>query len=155
MHTDLIKWIHILSATILFGTGLGTAYFKWTSDRLSDIATIHQINQLVVAADWLFTTPAIVIQAITGVLLIQSTGYSFNEPWLLLSISLFFLAGTCWLPVVYLQIRMCHLSSNAVTNQQPLQNGYHQLARYWFWLGVPAFSAVVGIFYLMVAKPLS
>jgi len=153
MQTDIIKWIHILSATVLFGTGLGTAYFKWASDRLTDVVAIDQTNRLVVQADWLFTTPAILIQALSGVLLMQSTGHSLHEPWLLLSIGLFLLAGACWLPVVYLQIRMRRLSHQAVTYSKPLSHHYYRLARYWFWLGVSAFLSVVLVFFLMAVNP--
>jgi len=153
MHTDIIKWIHILSATVLMGTGLGIAYFKWASDRLTDVVAIDHVNRLVVQADGLFTTPAIVLQVITGVLLMQPTGHSMDDPWLMLSIGLFLVAGACWLPVVYLQIRMRHLSHQAVMHSQPLTSDYFHLARYWFWLGVPAFVSVVAVFYLMAVNP--
>ena len=154
MKIEMIKWIHILSATVLFGTGLGTAYYKWAGDRLTDVVAIAQINRLVVQADWIFTTPAILLQAITGVLLVYVEGHHFWEPWLIISIGLFLFLGACWLPVVYLQIRMHHLSNHASKRNRQLPTVYYQLTHRWFWLGVPAFTATIAVFYLMVAKPL-
>lgn len=153
MQADIIKWIHIISATVLFGTGLGIAFFKWASDRTNDVATIDQINRLVVLADWLFTTPAILIQAATGIWLVKLLGHNWSEPWILLSVALFFIAGICWIPVVYLQIRMRRLSTQAVAQSKSLNKYYYQLAKRWFWLGVPAFSSLVIVFFLMAVKP--
>ncbi|MGD8572851.1 MAG: DUF2269 domain-containing protein [Gammaproteobacteria bacterium] len=153
MQIDMIKWIHILSATVLFGTGLGIAYFKWAGDRLSNVAAIDQINGLAVKADWLFTTPAILVQVITGVILTNLNGYYWHEPWLLLSMLFFFVAGSCWLPVVALQIRMRRLSTQAITQSITLNAQYQLLARRWFWLGVPAFLSLIVVFFLMAVKP--
>ena len=153
MQADIIKWIHIISATVLFGTGLGIAFFKWASDRINDVATIDQINRLVVQADWVFTTPAIFLQAATGILLIDLLGYNWSEPWILLSIGLFLFAGICWLPVVYLQIRMRRLSTKALTQSKTLNKHYYKLVHRWFWLGVPAFVSLIFVFYLMAVKP--
>jgi uncharacterized membrane protein len=148
-----IKTIHILSATLLFGTGLGSAFYKWRADKSGDLASIAATNKNVVLADWLFTTPTVVIQPITGGLLAYRHGYSLSEPWLLFSLLLFLVAGVCWLVVVYLQIRMRNVSRLSLNSQTPLPGTYHRYTKFWFWLGVPAFCSILLVYGLMVVKP--
>jgi uncharacterized membrane protein len=149
----LIKWIHILSATLLFGTGFGSAFYKWTADRSGDIATMAHTNRIVVIADWVFTTPTIIIQPITGIWLLYLFGIPLTQGWVVATIALYILAGACWLPVVWLQIRMRDLSLEAKTCGSPLDPLYYNHAKKWFWLGVPAFSAMIIVYFLMVFKP--
>ena len=149
----LLKVIHIVSSTVLFGTGLGTAFFKWTVDRSGNISAIRIVSERVVLADWLFTTPAIVVQPVTGVMLANRMGYSVDHGWLLYAICLYGIAGVCWIPVVGLQISMRNLARSAERDGMPLDAKYWRLARQWFWLGVPAFTSVVIVFWLMVWKP--
>jgi uncharacterized membrane protein len=148
-----LKTAHIVSATILFGTGLGTAFFKWITDRSGNVQAIRVVGERVVWADWIFTTPAVVVQAITGVLLARMLGFSLSSGWVAHAIVLYVFAGACWIPVVWLQIKMRDLARNAVAREAPLDQKYWRLARVWFWLGVPAFCAVLAIFALMVVKP--
>jgi uncharacterized membrane protein len=148
-----IKTIHILSATLLFGTGLGSAFYKWRADRSDDLAAIAVTNKNVVLADWLITTPTVVIQPATGVLLVYRQGYSLEESWLLLSLLLFLIAGACWLVVVYLQIKMRDVSHLALNRQTPLPDIYLRYAKIWIWLGVPAFCSILLVYGLMVVKP--
>ncbi|HZF36288.1 MAG TPA: DUF2269 domain-containing protein [Candidatus Angelobacter sp.] len=150
---EIVKTVHILSATILFGTGLGTAWFMWRADRSGDAAAVVATARNVVLADWLFTTPAIVLQPLSGLWLVLLGGYSPTEIWLMWTYGLYLLAGACWLPVVWLQIRMRDLAAEAVSNSAPLSARYRCYARIWFGLGWPAFIAVILIVYLMVAKP--
>jgi uncharacterized membrane protein len=149
----LLKLIHIVSSTVLFGTGLGTAFFKWTVDRSGNVSAIRVVSEKVVLADWLFTTPAIVVQPVTGVMLALRMGYSLGHGWLLYALCLYGLAGVCWIPVVRLQIRMRDLARAAERAGTTLDAMYWRLARRWFWLGVPAFTSVVIVFWLMVHKP--
>ena len=149
----LIKWLHILSATFLFGTGLGSAFYKWMTDRSRQLPAMAQTNRLVVIADWVFTTPTIVIQPVTGLWLLHLLGIPLDQGWVVLAILLYIIAGLCWLPVVWLQIRMRDLSVSALVHKQPLPATYHRYARQWFWLGVPAFFAMVIVYGLMVFKP--
>jgi uncharacterized membrane protein len=149
----VIKWAHILSATFLFGTGLGSAFYKWMTDRTGVLPAIVQTNRLVVLADWIFTTPTIVIQPISGIWLLMLMGSPLDQGWILLAILLYFLAGACWLPVVWLQIRMRDLAVEAYKSNQPLNNKYQEYSRIWFWLGVPAFIAMIVIYFLMIYKP--
>ena len=149
----ILKWLHILSATLLFGTGIGSAFYKFMTDRSGNIHAIVQTNKLVVLADWLFTTPTIILQPITGVWLALIAGHPLTSSWLVLSIVLYIIAGFCWLPVVHLQIRMRDLSLTLMRQHLQLDKHYARLTRTWFWLGIPAFTALVGVYYLMVFKP--
>jgi uncharacterized membrane protein len=148
-----LLWVHILSSTLLFGTGLGTAFHGWMARRSGDLRTIAVVSRNVVLADWLFTTPAVVVQPITGAWMALLTDVPFTTGWLLLAIGLYVLVGACWLPVVWLQIHMHRMASVALHSGEPLPTRYHTYARWWFALGWPAFIAVIGIFYLMVFKP--
>jgi uncharacterized membrane protein len=150
-----LKTLHIVSATILFGTGLGTAFFKWVTDLSGNVQAIRVVAERVVWADWIFTTPAVVAQAITGVLLARMLGFPLSSGWVAHAIVLYVFAGACWIPVVWLQIEMRDLARDAAARAAPLDDKYWRRARIWFWLGVPAFCAVLAIFALMVTKPSS
>lgn len=149
----LLKFIHVVSSTLLFGTGLGTGFFMWMSHRSGNVTAIANAARITVLADWMFTTPAVVIQPLSGVLLMRLVGYPLDTPWLLLAIVLYLAAGACWLPVVALQLRVRDLSADALRSNTPLPAIYHRYMRWWFALGWPAFLAVLGTFWLMVAKP--
>ena len=149
----LLKFVHMLSSTLLFGTGLGTAFFMWMSHRSGNVAAIANAARITVLADWLFTTPAVVIQPLSGLWLMRLAGYPIGTPWLLTAIALYLAAGACWLPVVALQLRVRALSAEAVRSNTPLPASYHRHMRWWFALGWPAFLAVLAAFWLMVAKP--
>lgn len=148
-----LKLIHILSSTVLFGLGLGTAWFKWTVDRSGNVHAIRVVSERVVIADWLFTTPAGVIQPATGIALALMVGFPLTSGWLLYALALYALAGACWLPVLWLQIRMRDIARDADRGNTPLPPTYWSYARMWFWLGVPGFGSLVIVFGLMVFKP--
>jgi uncharacterized membrane protein len=150
----LLKTIHILSSTLLFGTGLGTAFFMWFTHRTDQVAAIATATRLTVRADFLFTTPAVIVQPLSGFLLMRLMGFDLHTPWLQASIALYLLTGACWLPVVWLQWRARDLADTALREGTPLPSSYHRYMRAWFILGWPAFLAVIAIFFLMVAKPL-
>lgn len=149
----LLKWIHILSATFLFGTGLGSAFYKWLTDRGGQLQAMAQTNRLVVIADWVFTTPTIIIQPISGFRLLQLLGIPLDQGWVIVTFILYCIAGLCWLPVVWLQIRMRDLAITALAREERLPLEYLRYARIWFWLGIPAFCCMVAIYGLMVFKP--
>jgi uncharacterized membrane protein len=149
----LLKGIHIISSTVLFGTGLGTAFFKWIVDRAGSVSAIRVVSEKVVLADWLFTSPAIVVQAVTGISLARLMGFPLTQGWVAYAIGLYCVAGLCWLPVVWLQIRMRDVARASDLHAAPLADIYWAYARVWFWLGVPAFLSLVVVFWLMVAKP--
>ncbi|MCP3662739.1 MAG: DUF2269 domain-containing protein [Gammaproteobacteria bacterium] len=152
MEYALVKWIHILSATLMFGTGLGSAFYKWNADRSCNLAAIAHTNRIVVIADWLFTTPTVIIQPISGFWLMTFLGITMSQPWIITATVLYIIAGACWLPVVWLQIRMRDISQAAHQNNSPLDQTYHRYARQWFGLGVPAFGCMILIYFLMVFK---
>jgi uncharacterized membrane protein len=149
----LIKWLHILSSVLLVGTGFGSAYYLFFVNRSRSLAVQAGVLPLVVRADWWFTTPTVIIQPASGLLLAHMAGFPLSTPWLALSIALYLLAGACWLPVVWLQIRMARMVQQAVREGDTLPADYWRLARWWECLGYPAFVAMVGVFFLMVVKP--
>lgn len=152
MDYTLIKTLHILSMVLLFGTGLGSAFYKWMADRSGVLAHIAVTNRHVVLADWWFTTPTVIFQPLSGLWMVHLLGLPVSTPWVATSLGLYALAGACWLPVVWLQIRMRDLAAGALTAGTPLPPAYWRMARHWFWLGVPAFGAMVLVVALMVFK---
>jgi len=148
-----VKWLHILSSTVLFGTGLGSAYYLFFTSRTHDARITSSVIRQVVIADWIFTTPTMVLQPVTGLWLMHLAGFPWSTPWLYWSIALYLLAGAAWLPVVWIQIRMRDLASAAAQAELELPVRFWRLMRAWVALGVVAFIALVTVFYLMVAKP--
>jgi uncharacterized membrane protein len=153
MEYVLVKWLHILSSTFLFGTGIGSAFYMLFTSLSRDVRATAVVVRHVVLADWLFTTPTIIIQPLTGFYLIHLAGYPLTSRWIVWTIALYLLAGACWLPVVWLQIRMRGFAQDAVKAGTELPPIYWRYLRYWVLLGIPAFLALVVVFYLMVAKP--
>lgn len=149
----IIKTIHILSSTILFGTGLGIAFFMLCSSFTPNIQQKYFAAKLTVLADYIFTAPAVILQPITGWWLITQGGHDPAALWLQITYGLYVLAGLCWLPVVYIQIRMKQILAHCIDTNSIVPPTYHKLYRIWFCLGWPAFLSLVAIFYLMVTKP--
>jgi uncharacterized membrane protein len=147
------KWLHILSSTLLFGTGIGTAYYMICASVTRNPPIVAAVGKNVVTADWLFTATTIVIQPLTGFYLIYLADIPLSARWISWSIGLYLLAGACWLPVVWLQIRMQRLAVEARDSNSNLPALYWRYFRLWIALGIPAFFALVVVFYLMVAKP--
>jgi uncharacterized membrane protein len=148
-----LKWLHIISSTVLFGTGAGIAFFFLRAQRTGNVLVIAAVARDVVLADALFTATAVVIQPTTGIALALMAGYSLRTPWLLVSILLYAFVGCCWLPVIWMQARMQRLAETAARAGTSLPPQYDRYYRWWFGLGWPAFLGVLVIFYLMVAKP--
>lgn len=153
MTYELIKLIHILSGAVLFGTGAGIAFFMLRADATRDARTVAAVARIVVLADVVFTAAAVVVQPVSGLMLIVIQGYSLTEPWLMAAYGLYILTGLCWLPVVAIQVRLKVLAEQAAAADVALPVAYDRLYRWWFVLGWPAFAAVLGIYWLMVAKP--
>jgi uncharacterized membrane protein len=153
MEYVIVKWIHILSSTILFGTGIGSAFYMFMANRRKEIAGIYFATRHVVIADWLFTTPAVIIQLVSGLWLLHLTGYSLSDSWVVWGLVLYFFAGACWLPVVWMQIKMRDMAKLALESGNDLPERYWKMDRRWVVLGSLAFPAIVVVFYLMVAKP--
>jgi uncharacterized membrane protein len=149
----IVKWAHVFSSTLLFGTGLGSAFYMFFVNRSRNVAAIAIVCRRVVWADWLFTTPTAIIQPLTGFYLMHLAGMPLGSRWILWSVVLFVLAGACWLPVVGLQLRMARMAEEAARTGGALPPLFWRYHAIWTALGVPAFIAFVVIFFLMVVKP--
>ena len=151
----LWKTAHVLSAAVLFGTGLGIAFFCWfgyrNAMRSGDIGALRGTLRLTVVADAWLTAPAVVFQAVSGVVLMQLYGWPHLGAWSIAVWTLFLLTGACWLPVVWLQILQWREARDAASTAV-LSEAFHRRFRIWFTLGVVAFAAVIAIYWLMVTK---
>ena len=149
---QLLKLIHIFSSTFLWGTGVGTAFFMVMAHLSNNTETIQRTTKHVVIADWLFTTPAFIIQPISGYFLMKALNYDFESQWFLVVAALYSIMAIAWFPVVYLQDQMRKLTKNLnATDELPTR--YHSLFKRWISLGFPAGFAVISLFVLMVYKP--
>jgi uncharacterized membrane protein len=149
----VLKFLHVIGAAVLLGTGAGIAFFMLAAHLSRNPATIAGTARIVVRADFLFTATAVVVQPVTGVLLVRNVGYSLLDGWIAWSIVLYFFTGAFWLPVVWMQMRMRDLSAAAVRENRPLPPPYHRLFWWWLAFGFPAFAAALAIFWLMIARP--
>jgi uncharacterized membrane protein len=149
----LLEALHILSAMILFGTGLGTAFYLWMAHRSRDPHVIAVVGRHVVLGDWIFTGGAGVLQPVTGLGLVHLSGRDAFEPWLVMTYGLYALAFVCWAPVVWLQSEAARLAKESAAQGTSLPPRYFRLMRIWFYLGWPAFLALIGVLLLMVLKP--
>lgn len=148
----LLKMIHILSAVVVTGTGAGIAFFMFMANRSNNPQAIYVTAKTVILGDWIFTTPAVITQIVTGILLMNKLNYSFTSSWFYWVIGLFGFVGICWLPVLRIQYRLRQLAEQSLqSNQVKLE--FKKLMRIWTLLGIPAFSAILVIFWLMIFKP--
>jgi uncharacterized membrane protein len=149
----VIKWLHVVSAAALLGTGAGIAYFLVRARASADARVVARVCGDVVLADLLFTAPAVIVQPLTGFAMLDIASIPFATSWVRASFILYVAVGCCWLPVLYLQWRMWRLARDAVALGTDLPPRFFRLYRAWFLLGVPAFAGVLAIFWLMIAKP--
>ena len=150
---DLLRWLHVVGAAVLFGTGSGIAFFMLMANRTRDPRLVAHVAETVVIADFVFTATAVVLQPITGALLATTIGWPLTDGWIVLSLILYVLTGLLWLPVVWIQLNLRDLARAAVKAKEPLPPRYHRLFRIWFACGFPAFAAVAAILWLMLTKP--
>jgi uncharacterized membrane protein len=149
----VLRWLHVIGASVLLGTGAGIAFFMLMAHRTKDPAFIAGVARIVVIADWVFTASAVIVQPITGFLLAQAIGWPMSEGWIVLSLALYVITGAFWIPVVWMQGRMQKLAAAAAARNEALPPAYHRLFRLWFAFGFPAFAAVLTIIWLMLARP--
>ena len=149
----VLKYLHVIGAVILLGTGAGIAFFMLMAHVTGKAATIAAVARIVVIADFVFTATAVVAQPITGLMLTWHVGYAVTDAWILWSIVLYGVTGAFWLPVVWMQARMRDLATAAAAAGTALPALYHRLYRLWFAFGFPAFAAVMAILWLMIARP--
>lgn len=150
----IIKWLHIVSSTLLFGTGIGSAFYMLFTSLSRDVRAIAVVSRHVVRADWLFTATTVVFQPLSGFYMAHLAGFPLNSRWIVWSVILYLVAGACWLPVVWLQIRMRDMAQASARDDIALPAQYWRYLRIWAALGVPAFFALIIVFYLMTAKPM-
>jgi len=149
----LLKFVHVIGAAVLLGTGTGIAFFMLAAHLSRDVAFIARTASVVVIADYLFTASAVIAQPISGYLLTQVLGIPLESGWITASLALYVVAGVFWLPVVWIQSRLRDLARDAAAKGMPLPDQYHRLFRIWFVFGFPGFGAVLAIIWLMIAKP--
>jgi len=149
----VLKWLHVIGATVLLGTGAGIAFFMLMAHRTRDAKTIADVASIVVLADYVFTASAVIAQPVTGVWLAAVAGYPLMSGWIIASTALYLFTGLFWVPVVFMQKRMRDLARIAAQTKTPLPDEYFRLYGRWFAFGFPAFFAVLAIFWLMIARP--
>lgn len=152
-HYLLVKWLHILSSTLLFGTGIGSAFYLLVTTLSRDVRAIASVARFVVIADWLFTATTAVFQPLSGAVMVHIAKMPWTTRWIAWSLVLYAVAIACWLPVVWLQTKLRDLARHAADHGEPLPPAYWRFFKAWVALGVPAFFAFVAIFWLMTAKP--
>jgi uncharacterized membrane protein len=153
MIEDLLRWLHVVGATVLLGTGAGIAFFMVMAARTRDPKTIANVAAIVVIADLVFTATAVVAQPVTGWMLALRVGWPLVHGWLAWAQVLYVLVGLCWLPVVFIQIRLRDLAAGAAARGEPLPAAFDRIYRIWFALGIPAFAGVLAILWLMISRP--
>ncbi|MBY3131229.1 MULTISPECIES: DUF2269 family protein [Rhizobium] len=149
----VLKFLHIIGASVLLGTGVGIAFFMLVAHRSGNAMAVAAVARIVVIADFVFTTTAVIVQPITGISLAWNVGYSLWERWIVWSIVLYLVTGAFWLPVVWMQMEMRNIATEAAANGKPLPARYHRLFWTWFYFGFPAFAAVLAIIWLMITRP--
>jgi uncharacterized membrane protein len=149
----IVKWLHILSSTLLFGTGIGSAWYLLFAVISKNVQAIAVVTRILVIADWLFTGVTMIAQPATGFYLIHLAGFPMQTPWIKWSVVLFVIALLCWLPVVWLQMKMRDIAADAMQQASALPAQFWRYFRAWVVLGIPAFFAFIAVFYLMVVKP--
>jgi uncharacterized membrane protein len=149
----VLKYVHVISSTVLFGTGIGSAFYLLATTLSRDVRAVAVVSRMVVRADWLFTATTAVLQPVTGLWLVHRMGMPLSTPWLMVSLVCYALAIACWLPVVWLQMRLRDLAAQAAREGTPLAPRYWFFFKWWVALGVPAFFLFLALFWLMIAKP--
>ena len=153
MFLEFVRWAHIIGATVLLGTGAGIAFFMVMAQRTKDVKIIAHTAGIVVIADWIFTTSAVIVQPITGAVLAHQIGWPLFSGWVGLSLLLYVAVGAFWLPVVWIQHKLRDIARESLKADMPLPERYHKLYRIWFISGFPAFIMVLIIIWLMIARP--
>ncbi|WP_425418658.1 DUF2269 family protein [Oricola indica] len=149
----VLRWLHVIGACVLLGTGAGIAFFMVMAERTGKPALITHVAATVVIADTLFTATAVIVQPVTGYLLAREVGWPLTEGWVALSLTLYLVIGLFWLPVVWIQVQLRNIARQADAQGAALPERFHRLYRIWFACGFPAFAAVLAIVWLMLARP--
>lgn len=151
---QIVKTLHIMSSTVLFGTGAGIAFFMLRSHFTDNIHEKYFAARNTVLADYIFTAPSVIIQPLTGAWLVWQGGHDWLDLWLVATYVIYVISGCCWLPVVWIQIQLKNMVAHAVNTGEGLPPRYYKLFKIWFILGWPAFIGLVAVFFLMVMRPI-
>src|ERR1700756_2388950 len=149
----VIKYLHVLGAIVILGTGSGIAFFMLMAHLSKNADFIARSGAVVVIADTIFTLSAVIAQPITGMELMIVQSIPVREHWILAALALYVLAGLFWIPVVFMQVEMRDLARAAADKREPLPPRYFALFRRWLVFGIPGFGSVMIILWLMIAKP--
>lgn len=149
----VVKALHVLSATIFFGAGLMSAFWKFRGDSSGEPRVVEWAQKQVVLADWVFTVPSGVVSPATGVVLVSVYGLPWTTPWVLASLGGYLAAMVLWLPAAWIQVELRRIARQCVADGTALPERFQRLNRIWLALGVPAFGVSVFIIYAMVVKP--
>ena len=149
----VLKFLHVVGGMVILGTGTGIAFFMLMAHRSREAAFIARTAAIVVIADMIFTATAVLLQPVTGYLLLRETGIPLTQGWIVASLALYVIAAAFWLPVVWMQIEMRNLAMRSAASGASLPARYHRLFRLWFAFGFPGFGSVLLIVWLMIAKP--
>src|SRR5437868_3202422 len=125
-----LKWLHIVSSTVLFGTGVGSAFYLVGATLTGNVRTVAATARMVVIADWIFTASTVILQPLTGYLLVRTAGFHWQATWLRWSVALYVLSIACWLPVVWLQTAM--RDTAVACTAPPLPRRFWRLFWCWF-----------------------
>src|SRR5436190_5178624 len=123
----VLKYLHVIGAAVLLGTGAGIAFFMLAAHLSGKPVVIAGVARIVVIADFIFTASTVVVQPITGTLLALNVGYSLWDGWIAWSIVLYLITGALWLPVVWMQMRLRDLASTATADGAALPAQYHRI----------------------------
>ncbi|MBB2830522.1 UNVERIFIED_ORG: putative membrane protein [Rhizobium esperanzae] len=136
-----LKFLHIIGATVLLGTGAGIAFFMLIAHRTGNAKTVAAVARIVVFADFAFTTTAVIAQPVTGLALAWYVGYSLWEHWIVSSIVLYLITGAFWLPFGYRWrcARLRKKQLQMVSRCRPIPSAVLDLVL--FWLSGLCFSA--------------
>lgn len=143
-----LKIIHILSATIMIGTGLGSAFYLFVSYKTALFTTVKDVLKIVIIADLIFTTPSVIVQLVTGLMLADRLNLT-NTRWYWVVLSISFLVLVLWLGAVVIQYRLKRI----IIDKKSLPALFDKLMSIWFYLGVPSFGLAIFLYYLMIYKP--
>lgn len=136
--TTAVELVHVLSATVPFGTGLGPALLLWRTARSCSPASLEAVTATVLAVDRPCIAPGGVVQLVTAGWLVEARGYSLTDAWTLASVGLYAPAGVARPWGVLLERRIRSLPRSGGGRPDPVLGHF----RGWVTLGVVAFAAV-------------
>ncbi len=148
MSYQLVKLIHILAATVLIGTGAGSAFYLFISYKKASFTTLKEVLGFVVLADMIFIAPAVVVQGLTGLWMADTLSLMYST-WFWVVIGMCVLVLVTWLPAAYIQIKLKKMIADK--DERPPE--FDRLIKIWAGLGVPSFGGAMYIYYLMLFKP--